>query len=754
MALPPLPAVRDIHIYIWGPASGAAKWDSATWDGAVWASGGVWRDVTPEVMNAQVSWGVDDAVGVLSVSAAGSWNLRTYDPQRKLDPANPSSDYAVALRPGQPMRLTYHDALGAEVVLRTGIIDEIEFDLLSLTGTLRGSDGVAAMVAARLPPIDPATVGVPNTLRARAEYMIAKAGLAVKVSDESNQMVTDPSFETMQGWALNAALEIGSGQVAAGDAKDGDYILRMIGGTAGYPKYTTLSGTRIIPGQTYRLSGWVRRTVANGALEPSIRLSERNSSGGMVADRLVLQTPNSEWTFLEGEWTAPEDGSAYQLDISCQLNASNPSGVTGEFDLVQLEALGEFTDPQVGPLEGRETTLWSQILTDAYDCLHAVWLDSEGLLRFRSFGAPIDNGVQIGGADGIAIETIKSQASMQDIHSRVIAYDVTAPDVEVIKTDGVSLDKYGETFLRRQHPVPNAAIWAGNVLADRAGAALQYIPGIIRPQTPEQLAQLVNLGMVEIVTIIVESVTPPINIPVRVLGGRIEANTASGWSAELVTYVPAKEWEDAELPPPIEPPVEPPPQQQTVVRTYAVTKDTRAARSSGGANYGSGTEGELPVGAWSGWRNRAFIDFAAIPWGDVLSVDKAEIDLWTSSQVNIGFGSSPKVKVQRVTGAWNEGSLSSPGSGNSTVYPGPPVTSSGAVSKTISKSEGVKQTIDITAIVRAWAPTTAGGNGQKQYGIGIFSAGEDSTTYTTEFWSREHGTSTDPVLRVTVKVPA
>jgi hypothetical protein len=264
---------------------------------------------------------------------------------------------------------------------------------------------------------------------------------------------------------------------------------------------------------------------------------------------------------------------------------------------------------------------------------------------------------------------------------------------------------------------------------------LQYVPGVIYPQTFEQLRSLVEAQMVEIVTIIAEKVTPSINIAARLLGGYFRADTGTGWTAGIISYIPAREWEAIEEPPPIEPPIEPPPSTQKVQRIYNATKDTRAARTSGGANYGSGTEGELPVGAWQGWRNRAFIGFASIPFGDVVSVDKCILELDTSDQVNVGFGSSPKVKVQRVTASWSEGSLSSPGSGNSTVYPGPSVTSSGAVTKTVTRSENAAVSIDITAIARAWF------SGSAQNGVGIFSSGEDSTTYTTEFWSRENATS-------------
>jgi len=66
--------------------------------------------------------------------------------------------------------------------------------------------------------------------------------------------------------------------------------------------------------------------------------------------------------------------------------------------------------------------------------------------------------------------------------------------------------------------------------------------------------------------------------------------------------------------------------------------------------------------------------------------------------------------------------------------------------------ENAEKDIDITAIVRAWAPTAAGGSGAGQYGI-VLREISGSTTYTTEVWPRESGTSgARPVLTVVVEV--
>src|SRR6187431_2720227 len=146
--LPPLPAVGSVIIQIWA-AEENDKWDIAKWDEALWA-GPKWREVTAQIMNLQMTWGADDNQGALSTPAAGSWSLVTYDPQRLLDPANIESPFASFLRPGGLMRILYRASDNSIRSIRKGYIDEVEFDIASMQGKIRGSDGISLMVKAKL----------------------------------------------------------------------------------------------------------------------------------------------------------------------------------------------------------------------------------------------------------------------------------------------------------------------------------------------------------------------------------------------------------------------------------------------------------------------------------------------------------------------------------------------------------------------------------------------------------------------------
>jgi hypothetical protein len=109
--------------------------------------------------------------------------------------------------------------------------------------------------------------------------------------------------------------------------------------------------------------------------------------------------------------------------------------------------------------------------------------------------------------------------------------------------------------------------------------------------------------------------------------------------------------------------------------------------------------------------------------------------------VRIGFGSNPKVRVQRITTAWSEGTSSTPSAGNAVVYPGPSRTSTGEVVASVTRSENATEDIDVTGLVNQWLPIAAGGGGQVNRGLAIIGYTEASTSYTTEFDSDDFATA-------------
>lgn len=352
MALPPYPAVRNARIDIETLPNQFAE-------------------ITAQIQNLQYRYGADNAEGILSVTAAGSFSVKTYDPHRQLDPSNPNSPFASYLKPGVRVRMW-----SGGMIMRIGYIDTIEYDFKSKQGSISGSDAISRLAATRLLPGYDTNPSVPNTLRARADYYMAQA------------------------------------------------------------------------------------------------------------------------------------------------NISMPTSIDGP-------------DPFVGKPLDSESSVWTQILTSALDVLYAVWVDRDGVIRFRSFGQPVASGLVIGGA-GIAIESVHVQSSMQGIYSRVVSYDMVGQAHDMYEAGSQS--RHGDIIFRREHPVHVPWDWSAAILLDRAGAYLSYAPGLLRFQTEAQLGAAAWLGMNDEVILQVNNTNPPLYKTVRFLGAKVEANYDSGWSAELVTY--------------------------------------------------------------------------------------------------------------------------------------------------------------------------------------------------------------------------
>ena len=158
-------------------------------------------------------------------------------------------------------------------------------------------------------------------------------------------------------------------------------------------------------------------------------------------------------------------------------------------------------------------------------------------------------------------------------------------------------------------------------------------------------------------------------------------------------------------------------------RTYNPTKSSLFA-VTGSTELGGGAEDHLPVGGpWNGYTFTSAMQFAP-DFSGMVRITSAQLQLRTSTQVHVGFSSTPDIYVSRATAAWTANGSSSSSEGGSgwgtspTVYPGPPGTSTGRVSKRIGTAESSWQYIDVTAIVRAWAPVSVeGGGGSANYGV-------------------------------------
>lgn len=166
--VPPEPARALLEIYV--PAEGAARWGEALWGVDTWSTS-VWTDVTPQGITADVSWGAPAADrGILAPVEAGKWTVTTYDPDRKLDPANAESPYYPHVRSQLPIRISHRG-----YVIRRGVVDFVQYRYEDDGGMIRATDNVAVLAAAEVPE----DTALADTLWARAADVIAASGVRV-----------------------------------------------------------------------------------------------------------------------------------------------------------------------------------------------------------------------------------------------------------------------------------------------------------------------------------------------------------------------------------------------------------------------------------------------------------------------------------------------------------------------------------------------------------------------------------------------
>lgn len=197
---------------------------------------------------------------------------------------------------------------------------------------------------------------------------------------------------------------------------------------------------------------------------------------------------------------------------------------------------------------------------------------------------------------------------------------------------------------------------------------------------------------------------------------------------------------------------DPTPGTRTITRTYTSAKSGVGYRSSGGAQYGNGADGYLSVGYYQGTRARSFIAHPTINWASdfpgFIRVKNATLDLRTSGQVRVAFGSHPKVYAQRITQAWTQGSTTYPNdaNGGALTWPGPSRTSTGQTLRSLTRATDKDVSLNVTDIVQAEHDS---GN---QYGVALISANEASSSNTTEFYSDDHAHG--PAFTITCVVTA
>lgn len=180
-------------------------------------------------------------------------------------------------------------------------------------------------------------------------------------------------------------------------------------------------------------------------------------------------------------------------------------------------------------------------------------------------------------------------------------------------------------------------------------------------------------------------------------------------------------------------------------RTWTISYDSSTRGSD--VDYGNTDDQHHPIGRHQSVATvyRMFAKFNVDKSG-MASISQAVLHLKSTGQTHIAFGSSPTLRVKRLTstlsntaGGSGEGSWSS--SARPTRSTEPSSTTSGQSAATnMTRSEGTWDTIDITSIAQAWLTNT-------NYGIVVIADDEGSNADAWECYSQN--SSYDPYITVT-----
>lgn len=179
----------------------------------------------------------------------------------------------------------------------------------------------------------------------------------------------------------------------------------------------------------------------------------------------------------------------------------------------------------------------------------------------------------------------------------------------------------------------------------------------------------------------------------------------------------------------------------THTQTLTSTKSAVVVLSAGGSKMGNGAGDYLPCGYYNGFRHRPLIDFTTLSWpSGFVRVKRATLNLRTTGQSWLAFGSKPKFYARRITSSWSEGTYNAAptsqySTSNSVVWPGPDAIKSGQTLKAIGTSENNDISVDVTDILQ-----DAHDAGSFR-GIALVAANEGSNVNAIEFYSDDHGTS-------------
>jgi hypothetical protein len=268
------------------------------------------------------------------------------------------------------------------------------------------------------------------------------------------------------------------------------------------------------------------RTVRTGQVS-IITYSHEREGGRISASDAVSRTSRAD---------VPPGTALGDTFFERTTDAINGAGI----DLWVSFPSGELMDRPLASADvDARRSVWQRISEAARELLAVPWVDRDGHIRVTEWDEDTDRGLVIGSDQMV---DLTPWVSHDGLYSVVRALD--SDEVTIAEAVAAPLPAYGERVYERTEPTIDAASWVTRVLADRQGAVLRYRPGTIRAWTAAQNDALVDMELMDIITLSYPETDPPIEVRARVLGARVRVtdrtkrypgNVLTRWEWTLLT---------------------------------------------------------------------------------------------------------------------------------------------------------------------------------------------------------------------------
>jgi hypothetical protein len=146
-------------------------------------------------------------------------------------------------------------------------------------------------------------------------------------------LLNNPGFETASANGSSpAGWNLGKGNWDASAAHGGNYSVKLVPDTANANHFIASSAIPLVPGKSYKLSGWLKHEAASGQISFGVRYV--NGAGATISYQLSVVPASADWTYREVPLAIP--AGTTQVYVYFRMNqAASGSAWLDDVSLVE-----------------------------------------------------------------------------------------------------------------------------------------------------------------------------------------------------------------------------------------------------------------------------------------------------------------------------------------------------------------------------------------------------------------------------------